>query len=149
MPNATLNAAVSLLAVAFVGPALAGPAEIEDVRMMKAQFYQAFLDAGGEAIEAIFAKNFAYQHGSGTTYGADDFIALVASKAVTVTRADTPTMEFRDFGNVIVTYGNGPVGGMIGEEPYLVDLRFVNIWHRKDDTWELAHRNSELLPLDK
>ena len=149
MPRSTLRAASALVALSCASPAVGGSAEIAQVREMEARFYQSFLDADGVAMEAIFADDFVYQHGSGTTYDEDGFLELVTSKAVTVTRADAPAMTFRDFGDVIVTYGNGPVGGMVGDDPYLVDLRFVNVWHRTGETWELAHRNSELLPLDE
>lgn len=136
------------LAALAAAPAVAGPAEVDDVRSMERTFHQAFLDADGDAMGRVFADDFVYQHGSGATFDRAAFIDLIASKAVVVTRADDPDMTVRDFGDVIVTYGAGRVDGAVGPDPFATNLRFVNVWRRIDGDWRLAHRNSELLPLE-
>ena len=143
MPALALSAALATVAT----EAAADSASVADVRAQEERFYQAFLDADVVAMDDLFADDFAYQHGSGTTFGKAAFVELIGSGAVTVTRADAPTMTVRDLGDTVVTYGNGIVEGMIGPDPYATDLRFVNVWHRVDDGWRLLHRNSELLPL--
>ena len=62
-----------------------------------------------------------------------------------VTRADTPDIRIRDFGETVVTFGAGVVEGAIGGEPFGGTLRFVNVWHREDGVWRLQHRNSEFV----
>ncbi|MEO0945028.1 MAG: nuclear transport factor 2 family protein [Pseudomonadota bacterium] len=134
--------------ILFSAPALAGPNEIEAVAGLEASFYQAFLDRSGNEMATIFADDFVYQHGSGATFDKTAFIKLVESEAIIVTRADTPDLTFRDFGDVIVTYGTGRVDGTVGPDPFATNLRFVNVWHNAGGSWQLVHRNSELLPLE-
>lgn len=136
------------LTALFSAPAYAGPSEIEEVAEMEASFYQAFLDRSGDAMAEIFADDFIYQHGSGAIYDKAAFIELVDSEAVVVTRADTPDLTFRDFGNTVVAFGSGRVDGTFGPDGFSTNLRFVNVWHNKDGSWRLVHRNSELLPLE-
>ena len=122
-------------------------AGIEAVQAREADFYQAFLDVDRMTFDDILADDFAYQHGSGVTYDEKSFIDLVTGGSVLVTRADTPDMRFRDFGNTIVSYGQGPVTVEFGETTVSGTLRFVNVWHRSPSgQWELHHRNSEFLP---
>ena len=120
------------LATVSAAPLIAGPKEIEEVQEMEARFYQAFLDRNGAAMAEIFADDFAYQHGSGTTFSAGQFVDVINSGAAIVTRADTPDLSFRDFGDVVVAYGDGPVEGTLGSEPLAINLRFVNIWKKTD-----------------
>lgn len=129
-------------------PAFAGPNEIEAVTEMEANFYQALIDRRGDAMSTIFADDFVYQHGSGSNFDKAAFIELVESEAIIVIRADTPDLTFRDFGDIVVTYGNGRVDGTVGPDPFATNLRFVNIWHNANGSWQLIHRNSELLPLE-
>lgn len=136
------------ISVVLSAPVLAGPNEIELVAGLEASFYQAFLDRSGDEMSTIFADDFVYQHGSGTTYNKAAFIELVESEAIIINRAETPDLTFRDFGHVIVTYGNGRVDGTVGSAPFATNLRFVNVWHKAEGSWQLVHRNSELLPLE-
>ncbi|MBM2575930.1 nuclear transport factor 2 family protein [Jannaschia sp. Os4] len=138
-----LLAALPLLAPAA---AAADAASIAAVRAAEARFYAAFLARDGAAMRSVFADDFVYQHGSGVEFGPDAFADLIEAEAAVVTRADTPALAFRDYGDVVVTYGQGPVAGLLGADPFEGDLRFVNIWTREGDAWRLAHRNSELLP---
>lgn len=127
--------------------ATAGEPAQSEVQAREAVFYQAFLDADRGAMDDIFADDFLYQHGSGATFTEAQFLDIIGSGAVRVTRADMPVLEFRDFGNVMVTYGQGVVEGVQGKEAFGGVLRFVNVWGRaSDDVWRLHHRNSEFLP---
>ena len=138
--------AAMISAALLPGAAIAGEHEREAVRAREAAFYTAFLQSDASAMDDIFAPSFAYQHGSGVTLSEADVLDLVRSGGVTVTRADTPELTFHDFGEVIVSYGESPVVGRAGDQPFGGLLRFVNVWKRDGETWRLHHRNSEFLP---
>jgi hypothetical protein len=138
--------ALTVLFGLAVTPALAQSREVQ-VRQMEARFYQAFLDRDSNAFERILADDFHYQHGSGATFSEKQFVDLIRSGAAIVTRADAPQMTVRDYGDVVVTYGAGPVDVSMGDKKLSGVLRFVNVWHRTgENSWELDHRNSEFLP---
>ncbi len=108
-------------------------------------FYGSFLKSDVQQMGDIFAADFLYQHGSGQDFDEPTFLGLISSGAAVVTRADTPELRIRDFGETVVTSGSSRVEGQIGEVPFGGTLRFVNVWHRDDGAWYLHHRNSEFV----
>ena len=101
--------------------------------------------ADADAMAEIFANDFLYQHGSGQDFDEAAFLALISSGAAVVTRADTPDLRIRDFGETVVTSGASRVEGRIGDDPFGGTLRFVNVWNRDGGAWRLEHRNSEFI----
>jgi hypothetical protein len=144
MPTPLIGALAVTLMVAST--ASAGPREQTDVRAREAAFYQAFLDADVAAFTAILAPSFVYQHGSGATFDQPQFLTLLGSGTVKVTRADSPALTFRDYDQTMVTYGQSRVDVEIGATSQSGVLRFVNVWRQDSGQWRLVHRNSEFLP---
>ncbi len=111
----------------------------------EAALYDAFLQSDTAAMEEIFADGFVYQHGSGQDFDEAGFLSLMSSGQVVVTRADAPELLIRDFGDTVVTSGEGRVEGRVDDDPFEGSLRFVNVWHVDDGVWLLHHRNSQFV----
>lgn len=120
--------------------------KVQELTAVEAAFYAAFLEADGEAFLEIFADDFTYQHGSGFDFTEETFVDLMTSGAVVVTRADAPDLKFKDYGDTVITFGASTVEGVSGEDKFGGTLRFVNVWTRSDENWQLNHRNSQFLP---
>lgn len=141
MPKTTLIAILAL--VLSASNAHAGTDD--EIIARERAFYDAFIEVDAETMEDIFADDFLYQHGSGQDFNETEFLDFFASQTAVVTRADTPDMVIRDFGETVVTSGSGYVAGQFGTEPFGATLRFVNVWHRQDGVWRLYTRNSQFV----
>ncbi len=135
----------ALVALTILAPTASLADTRTEITDQEGAFYNSFLEADADAMEAIFADDFLYQHGSGQDFDETSFLQLISSGTAVVTRADTPELRIQDFGDTVVTSGASRVEGRIGENPFGGTLRFVNVWHREGDTWQLHHRNSEFV----
>lgn len=137
---------VIMTLAASAAPALAGEREQAAVQAREAAYYRAYVDADTASFADIIADGFRYQHPSGNTFTEEQFLQMFTSGSLVVTRADLPDATVLDYGDTIVTFGQGAVEATVDGAPANGDIRFVNVWRLDGGRWQLAHRNSEFLP---
>jgi ketosteroid isomerase-like protein len=120
--------------------------DLKEITQLETLWLQSLENADGEAIDNLTSSEFVYQHPTGNTYNEADIIETFASKRITVTDFSEPDLSFHDLGNVMVSYGELQITGVLDGSPYSGKMRFVNVWEKQaDGNWQLIHRNSELL----
>ncbi|MBC8051152.1 MAG: nuclear transport factor 2 family protein [Chitinophagales bacterium] len=96
----------------------------------------------------IIAEEFNYQHTTGNTYTKPEIMDIFTSGKITVTFWGPLSIDIKDYGDTVISYGVSPAEGALGGAKYAGKLRFVDVWRRTGPgaAWRLTHRNSELLP---
>jgi ketosteroid isomerase-like protein len=117
-----------------------------EVQSLETSWYDALMAADGSKLHDLLSPEFKYQHPTGNTYDRDTVVDLFASHKVTVEKVGPVERTCDNFGDTVVAFGSNSIQGMLSGQAYSGKMRFVNVWHKADGKWQLAHRNSELLP---
>jgi hypothetical protein len=116
------------------------------VSQAEERFLAAAEDMRKTELQAIIADDFLYQHGSGKLLDKATYIDLLTTGGITVAKRGPLKLNFRDYGDTVISYGESTMAGKVFGQPYDGRLRFVNVWRSTGGQWRMTHRNSELLP---
>jgi ketosteroid isomerase-like protein len=117
-----------------------------EVQTLEAAWYNDLKAADGPKLHDLLSPDFKYQHPTGNTYDRDTVVDLFATRKVTVAKTGLVELSCDNFGDTVVASGSNSIEGLLSGQAYSGKIRFVNVWHRADGKWQLAHRNSEILP---
>jgi ketosteroid isomerase-like protein len=117
----------------------------EQIRPLETLWLESLMKADGPALERLLSPQFAYQHPSGNTYSKAEVMDAFVSKRITVTKYGPISLRFHNLGNIVISYGEHTISGVLDGGPYAGKMRFVNTWSRRSNgEWVLVHRMSEL-----
>jgi ketosteroid isomerase-like protein len=138
-------AAWSLAALSLVTlPALAGPEQ--EVHEAEERRYQAMIDVNAEALAATLADEFFYHQPNGKTNDKDGYIKQMLSGTVKIFTVERYDVKVNVYGDIATAMGGTRLDLEIGGERRKADLRYLNVWVKRDGRWQLAKRQSAFKP---
>jgi ketosteroid isomerase-like protein len=132
-------AGVSLLCL----PAFAGP--IEDIHEAEERRYKAMIDMNADALANTLADEFFYHQPNGKTNDKDGYIKQMMTGTVKIFTAERYDVKVTVYGEVATAMGGTRLDIEIGGERRKADLRYLNVWVKRDGRWQLAKRQSAFI----
>ena len=136
--------AFATLALLSVPQAWAGAEQeidqIEDAR------YDVMIAGDMTAFASILADEFVYNQPSGNVADKAAYIEMLKSGAVKLKKAERYDVAIHVYGDVATAMGSTRVDVEMKGEPRQVDLRYLNVWVKRDGRWQLASRQSAYKP---
>lgn len=130
---------VSLLCL----PAFAGP--VEDIHDAEGRRYEAMIHMDADALANTLAEEFFYHQPNGKTNDKPGYIQQMMSGEVKIFTAERYDVKVNIYGDVATAIGGTRLDIEIGGERRKVDLRYLNVWAKRDGRWQLAKRQSAFI----
>ena len=121
-------------------PAFAGP--IEDIHAAEEKRYKAMIDMNPEALADTLAEEFYYHQPNGKNNDKDGYIKQMMTGAVKIFSAERYDVKVNVYGDVATAMGGTRLDIELGGERRKSDLRYLNVWVKRDGRWQLAKRQS-------
>ena len=125
-------------------PAFAGP--VEDIHEVEERRYKAMIDMNADALATTLADEFFYHQPNGKTNDKDGYIKQMMTGAVKIFTAERYDVKVNIYGDVATAMGGTRLDIEIGGERRKADLRYLNVWVKRDGRWQLAKRQSAFKP---
>lgn len=138
-PVRTFLAAVALAALPF-GSALAG--DVEDVDAAEEARYAVMIAQDRAALAAILADEFIYHQPSGRVQDKAGYIEQVTGSDVRIRKAERYDIRINVYGTSATATGSTRVDVELKGEPKQFDLRFLDVWVKRDGRWQIVARQS-------
>ncbi|MBX9630017.1 MAG: nuclear transport factor 2 family protein [Burkholderiales bacterium] len=132
-------AAVVLAAFPFVS-AVAGDAE--DVDAAEEARYAVMIAQDRAALAAILADEFIYHQPSGRVQDKAGYIEQVTGGDVRIKKAERYDIRINVYGTSATATGSTRVDVELKGEPKQFDLRFLDVWVKRDGRWQIVARQS-------
>lgn len=121
-------------------PAFAGP--VEDIHEVEERRYKAMIDTNADALANTLAEEFFYHQPNGKTNDKPGYIKQMQTGAVKIFSAERYDVKVNFYGDVATAMGGTRLDLEIGGERRKTDLRYLNVWVKRDGRWQLAKRQS-------
>ena len=144
MKNSFLNrplATIFLAALTLISlPAFSG--SVEDVHEAEERRYKAMIDMNPEALADSLADEFFYHQPNGKSNDKEGYIKQMMTGAVKIFSAERYDVKVNVYGDVATAMGGTRLDIELGGERRKTDLRYLNVWVKRDGRWQLAKRQS-------
>jgi ketosteroid isomerase-like protein len=120
--------------------AFAGPEE--EIHAAEELRYQAMINMDADALANSLADEFFYHQPNGKTNDKDGYIKQMKTGAVKIFTAERYDVKVNVYGDVATAMGGTRLDIEIGGERRKADLRYLNVWVKRDGRWQLAKRQS-------
>ncbi len=121
-------------------PAVAGP--VEDIHEVEERRYDAMIRMDAEALADTLAEEFYYHQANGKTNDKSGYIRQTMSGTVKIFTAERYDVKVHTYGDVATVMGDTRLDLEIGGERRKADLRYLNVWVKRDGRWQLTQRQS-------
>ncbi len=121
-------------------PALAGP--VEDIHEVEDRRYDAMIRGDGDALANTLAEEFFYHQPNGKTNDKPGYVKQMQTGTVKIFSAERYDVKVNVYGDVATAMGETRLDLEIGGERRKADLRYLNVWVKRDGRWQLAKRQS-------
>jgi ketosteroid isomerase-like protein len=98
------------------------------------------------ALAAILADEFIYHQPSGRVQDKPGYIEQVTAGEVRIKRAERYDIKINVYGNTATATGSTRVDVELKGEPKQFDLRFLDVWVKRDGRWQIVARQSAYKP---
>jgi ketosteroid isomerase-like protein len=137
--NATAAIACSIT-VLWIGAAQAG--DVEDVNAAEEARYAVMIAQDRGALAAILADEFIYHQPSGKVQNKAGYIEQITGGDVKINSAERYDIKINVYGDTATATGSTKVDVVLKGEPKLFDLRFLDVWVKRDGRWQIVARQS-------
>ena len=132
-----------LLWIALVlAPAASRAGDVEDVNAAEDARYAVMIAQDRTALAAILGDEFVYHQPSGRVQDKAGYIEQVTAGEVRIRKAERYDIQVNLYGNTAAVLGSTRVDVELKGEPKQVDLRFLNVWVKRDGRWQIVARQS-------
>ena len=125
-------------------PAFAG--SVEGIHEAEERRYKAMIDMNPDALANSLADEFFYHQPNGKTNDKEGYIKQMMTGAVKIFSAERYDVKVNVYGDVATAMGGTRLDIEIGGNRRNVDLRYLNVWVKRDGRWQLAKRQSAFKP---
>lgn len=142
---------IALALLAFAAPAGRAPAATTEQEVDQAEDRRYDVMIGGDwaAFSAILADEFVYHQPSGNVATKASYVDLLKSGEVKIKKAQRYDVTLHVYGDTATAMGSTRVDVEQKGELRQVDLRYLNVWVKRDGRWQLAARQSAFKPAPK
>lgn len=123
------------LTVAFGAPE-------DDVSRVEDLRYQAMIAGDWKTFADMLAEEFVYHQPSGRVSDKKTYIQYASSGDIRIRTAERYDVKIRVYGDLATAMGSTRLDIEQKGEPRKVDLRYLNVWVKRDGRWQLAARQS-------
>ncbi len=124
----------------LAGPVLAGPEE--EIHAVEDRRYDAMIRGNSDALANTLADEFVYHQANGKTNDKPGYVKQMQSGTVKIFSAERYDVKVKVYGNIATVVGDTRLDLEIGGERRKADLRYLNVWVKRDGRWQLAARQS-------
>lgn len=124
----------------FAGPALAGP--VEEIHDVEDRRYDAMIRMDADALANTLADEFVYHQPNGKTNDKPGYVKQMQTGTVKIFSAERYDVKVNVYGDIATAMGSTRLDIEIGGERRKADLRYLNVWVKRDGRWQLAKRQS-------
>lgn len=133
------------LALLSTTPRVWAAAEQEIDRAEDAR-YAAMIGGDMNVFASMLADEFVYHQPSGNVANKAAYVASLKSGDIKLTKAERYDVTIHVYGDTATAMGSTKVDLIMKGEPRQVDLRYLNVWVKRDGRWQLASRQSAYKP---
>jgi ketosteroid isomerase-like protein len=117
----------------------AGEDEIEKVEDAR---YQAMIVGDWKGFSNMLADEFVYHQPSGKVSDKKTYVAFASSGEIAIKTAERYDVTIHVYGNTATAMGSTRLNVEMKGEPRKIDLRYLNVWVKRNGHWQLAARQS-------
>jgi ketosteroid isomerase-like protein len=121
-------------------PGFAGP--VEDIHEVEERRYQAMIKMDADALANTLADEFFYHQPNAKTNDKQGYIQQMMTGTVKIFSAERYDVKVNVYGDIATAMGSTRLDLEIGGERRKADLRYLNVWVKRDGRWQLAKRQS-------
>jgi ketosteroid isomerase-like protein len=114
----------------------------QDVSDAEEARYAALIAQDSAALSAILADEFVYHQANGNVQNKPGYVKLVTGGEVKVKRAERYDIVTHVYGDTATVTGSTRVDVEMKGEARQVDLRFLNVWVKRDGRWQIVARQA-------
>lgn len=104
--------------------------------------YRAMIVGDWKAFADMLADEFVYHQPSGRVSDKKAYVQYTATGDIRIKTAERYDVKIHVYGNVATAVGSTRLDIEQKGEPRKVDLRYLNVWVKRDGRWRLAARQS-------
>ena len=127
-------------------PAIASADSAADVEKMEQKRLRAVIEADMPTLNAIYADDFFYNTSSGPSLTKSEYLPRYASGELKVNAVDSEARDIRIYDNTALVTGIAHVTLTTKGETKTVHLRYLNVWVKRGNGWQLVARQGTNLP---
>lgn len=124
----------------LAGPALAGPEE--EIHAVEDRRYDAMIRGNSDALANTLADEFVYHQANGKINDKPGYVKQMQSGTVKIFSAERYDVKVKVYSNIATVVGDTRLDLEIGGERRKADLRYLNVWVKRDGRWQLTARQS-------
>jgi ketosteroid isomerase-like protein len=133
---------VVALSLAVLSTSAVRAGDAEDVNAAEEARYAVMIAQDRAALAAILADEFIYHQPSGRVQDKPGYIEQVTAGEVRIKRAERYDIKINVYGNTATATGSTRVDVELKGEPKQFDLRFLDVWVKRDGRWQIVARQS-------
>jgi ketosteroid isomerase-like protein len=114
--------------------------QIEDAR------YDAMIAGDMAGLARILADEFTYHQPTGNVASKESYMQSLKSGEVKIKKAERHGVTIHVYGDVATAMGSTRVDLELKGEARQVDLRYINVWVKRDGRWQIVARQSAFKP---
>ncbi|HMO45171.1 MAG TPA: nuclear transport factor 2 family protein [Rubrivivax sp.] len=111
-----------------------------------ARRYRAMRDGDLDRLAALLAEDLAYTHSSGVCDDKGQYLASMASGRFRYLQTATEEVEVRIYGAAAVMLGRARFHAIVDGAERRLDNRFLSVWTRAAEGWQMAAWSSSPIP---
>ena len=125
-----------------VGSNLAFAGAVEDVHAAEDARYKAMIDMNPDALASTLAEEFMYHQPNGKTNDKPGYVQQMMTGTVKIFSAERYDVKVNVYGDVATAIGGTRLDLELAGERRKADLRYLNVWVKREGRWQLAKRQS-------
>jgi hypothetical protein len=114
----------------------------QEVDQAEDRRYASMIQGNWNEFGKMLADEFQYHQPSGKVSDKKAYIAYASSGEVKIKKAERYDVKINVYGDVATAMGSTRLDVEMKGEPRKVDLRYLNVWVKRDGRWQLAARQS-------
>ncbi|HWQ37618.1 MAG TPA: nuclear transport factor 2 family protein [Burkholderiales bacterium] len=115
---------------------------VQEIERVEDQRYEAMIKADWGAFAGMLAEEFLYHQPSGRVSDKQAYVAYASTGDIKIKKAERYDVKIHVYGDVATAMGSTRLDIEQKGEPRAVDLRYLNVWVKRDGRWQLAARQS-------
>jgi ketosteroid isomerase-like protein len=140
-------AVLAFLSAALPRVALSGTED--ELNQLEEARYAALIAADWPAVDALLADEFFYNQGGGGSVSKAEFLAYMKAGDAKVKKAVREDTRIRLYGDVALVTGISHVDVILKGEDQTLHSRYLHVWARRGQGWQLFARQATYLPAQK
>jgi ketosteroid isomerase-like protein len=141
----SLRNVIALLALTLFAASAFADAE-QEINQVEDARYDAMIAGDMAGLARILADEFTYNQPTGNVASKESYLQQLKSGEVKIKKAERHGVTIHVYGDVATAMGSTRVDLELKGEARQVDLRYINVWVKRDGRWQIVARQSAFKP---